>query len=42
VILINEDLGLSWDPAWEGRRIAAIQDNYHKYSWNFTGMAPKK
>jgi hypothetical protein len=42
VILINEDLGLSWDPAWDSRRIAAIQENYHRYSWNFTGMAQNK
>ena len=39
VILINEDLGLSWDPAWDARRIAAIQENYFRYSWSFTGMS---
>jgi hypothetical protein len=42
VILVDEDLGLSWDPAWDSRRIAAIQENYFKYSWSFTGMAQGK
>ncbi|OPY74312.1 MAG: hypothetical protein A4E64_02335 [Syntrophorhabdus sp. PtaU1.Bin058] len=35
VVLINEDLGLGWDPEWDGARIARITDNYYKYSWPF-------
>lgn len=38
VILVNEDLGLSWDPAWDSQRIANIQENYHRFSWSFTGI----
>lgn len=35
IVLINEDLGLGWDPEWDEARIAKITDNYHKYSWPF-------
>ncbi len=42
VVLVDEDLGLSWDPAWDSRRIAAIQENYFKYSWSFTGISKEK
>lgn len=35
VVLINEDLGLGWDPGWDDARIAKIVDNYYKYSWPF-------
>ncbi len=30
VILIDEDLGLGWDPAWEEKRISKIRSQYHK------------
>jgi len=35
VVLINEDLGLGWDPEWDEARIAKITANYCKYSWPF-------
>jgi len=35
VILINEDIGLGWNPAWEEPRITRIRDNYVKFSWPF-------
>jgi len=35
VILINEDLGLGWDPAWNGKRIREIKSNYRQKSWAF-------
>jgi len=33
VIVINEDLGLSWDPSWPRERIATITENYRKSVW---------
>ncbi len=35
VVLVNEDLGLGWDPKWNEARRAKIIDNYYKYSWPF-------
>lgn len=35
VILINEDLGLGWDPAWDEERISKIQSNYYRNTWTF-------
>jgi hypothetical protein len=30
VILVNQDLGLGWDPSWPNERIAAIAEGYKK------------
>jgi len=30
VILVDEDLGLGWDPAWEEKRISKIRSSYCK------------
>ena len=30
VILVNQDLGLGWDPSWPKERIAAIAEGYKK------------
>jgi hypothetical protein len=35
VILVNEDLGLSWDATWPDDRIRRIQSNYEKVTWIF-------
>ena len=35
VILINEDLGLGWDPAWDEKRINQIRSNYYQNTWLF-------
>ena len=35
VILIDEDLGLGWDPAWDERRIDEIRSNYYQNTWVF-------
>jgi len=35
VILIDEDLGLGWDPGWDEKRIAGIKNNYWQSSWSF-------
>lgn len=40
VILINEDLGLGWDPAWDEKRISEIRSNYNQNTWVF--FAPPK
>lgn len=32
VILIDQDIGLGWDPSWEKARIDAIYENYKRYS----------
>jgi len=35
VILVNEDLGLSWDEKWPQDRIHRIKSNYEKVTWVF-------
>jgi len=35
VILVNEDLGLSWDETWPKDRIRRIKSNYEKVTWVF-------
>ena len=32
VVIVNKDLGLSWDPSWPQSRIAKIINNHWKYS----------
>lgn len=36
VILVDEDLGLSWDETWPEDRIRRIKSNYEKVTWVFT------
>ena len=38
VILINEDLGLGWDPAWDEERISKIRSNYLDTTWAFAPL----
>lgn len=33
VVMVNEDLGLSWDTSWPQSRIRNIIENYKKYVW---------
>lgn len=33
VVVVNQDLGLGWDPAWPEERIAGIADAYRKFVW---------
>jgi hypothetical protein len=33
VILVNEDLGLGWDPSWPEERIEKIRESYRKSVW---------
>jgi len=35
VILVDEDLGLSWDETWPEDRINRIKSNYEKVTWVF-------
>jgi hypothetical protein len=35
VILINEDLGLSWDETWSNDRISRIKASYENVTWVF-------
>jgi hypothetical protein len=35
IVLVNEDLGLSWDEAWPEDRIGRIKSNYEKVTWVF-------
>jgi len=37
LILVNEDLGLSWDETWQRERINKIKANYEKVTWVFAG-----
>jgi hypothetical protein len=33
VIIVNQDLGLGWDPSWQQERIEKIRDDYKKFVW---------
>ena len=33
VVIVDEDLGLSWDESWPQERISSISENYKKYVW---------
>ncbi len=33
VVIVNEDLGLGWDPSWPKDRIMRILENYKKFVW---------
>jgi len=33
VFIVNEDLGLGWDPSWPEKRIMQIIDNHKKFLW---------
>ena len=33
VVIVNEDLGLGWDPSWPRARIMQIIENYKKFVW---------
>ena len=33
VFLVNEDLGLGWDPSWPEERISKIRESYRKFVW---------
>jgi hypothetical protein len=35
IVLVNEDLGLSWDETWPEDRIRRIKSNYEKVTWVF-------
>ena len=36
IILVDEDLGLSWDETWPNERINRIKANYEKVTWVFS------
>jgi len=33
VVIVNEDLGLGWDPSWPQERIMKILENYKNFVW---------
>jgi hypothetical protein len=33
VVIVNEDLGLGWDPSWPEERIRKIRENYKRFAW---------
>ena len=33
VVIVDEDLGLSWDESWPQERISSIREDYKKYVW---------
>jgi hypothetical protein len=35
IILVDQDLGLAWDPAWDEERIREIKSGYCQNSWAF-------
>ena len=35
VLLVGEDLGLGWDPAWPAERIEGIRHRYQQVTWGF-------
>jgi hypothetical protein len=38
IILVNQDLGLSWDETWPEDRILKIKSNYEKVTWVFESV----
>jgi hypothetical protein len=36
VVLVDEDLGLGWDPAWNEERIQKIKSGYYDHTWVFS------
>jgi L-lactate utilization protein LutB len=42
IILVNEDLGLGWDPKWPSERIDSIKAAYLQNSWSFALETRKK
>lgn len=36
VLLVDEDLGLGWDPSWPEERIKAIREDYKKHTFTVT------
>ncbi|MCJ7771480.1 lactate utilization protein [Candidatus Bathyarchaeota archaeon] len=37
VVVVNEDLGLSWNETWPRERVNEIKTNYHEYTGLFRG-----
>jgi len=35
IIIVNEDLGLGWNPAWDEKRISQIRADYCQNTWTF-------
>lgn len=35
IILVDDDLGLGWDPAWPEERIEAIRKKYEQFDWPY-------
>jgi hypothetical protein len=42
IVLINQDLGLGWDPSWDEKRINEIKSNYYQNAWAFFDDTHKK
>ena len=42
IILIDEDLGLSWDDKWSDKRINNIKSDYKKVTGVYRLLPPKK
>ena len=42
IILIDEDLGLSWDEKWQPERIGRIRSKYEKVTWVFASSFQPK
>lgn len=36
IILINENLGLGWDPPWDEKHISEIRSNHYQNTWVFS------
>lgn len=35
IIMVDEDLGLAWDPAWPEERINRIREKYEQFDWRY-------
>jgi L-lactate utilization protein LutB len=35
IVLVNEDLGLGWDPSWPEERVSPIRSRYEDVTWPF-------
>ena len=38
ILLVDEDLGLAWDPSWSQQRIEDIRAGYYDKTWVFKGI----
>ena len=41
VVMVDEDLGLGWDPEWSNERIDEIRHKYEEFDWPYVSALYK-